>query len=477
MLRAYFRWFHPCFPILDRVSFGNSYTGKSASPLLLQAMLFIAATYCEPSQLHDWAFADLQEARSLYYNNAKNIYDANYEEDKIAIIQALFLMSYWREEPQNNTRHRLAAAISLAQEHGMHRARTTVTEQAEQSLRKRIWWTLYVRDRQASISVGMPWFIHDQDCDVEELTVGDFDEHPRTEVFHFLEQQTNEHIQYPVQMAKLARVIGDIVKTEFQLFNKHTSVSERAKLKDRLLKWERELPEEMKPQSGLGYDFNIFASMLNAFFYNGYILLYRSSYVRSREPRDEEGDIALQAACKITSIAEDLLTRSMIRYVNTHMLTCLFNSLCIHTICLRRSNDIGRQVVEKRAQICLLGLQEMKKSGGVNNWILKLYFEHIENPFKKRLQVEDNASNLGQRNHDFENFDGASSVITQSQRALPSDLSAHLRADPLSSVWSSAFFNSKAAENFSLYQLEPTLFDGETFGFDFDPYMNPAAPL
>lgn len=156
MLRAYFRWFHPCFPILDRVSFGNSYTGKSASPLLLQAMLFIAATYCEPSQLHDWAFADLQEARSLYYNNAKNIYDANYEEDKIAIIQALFLMSYWREEPQNNTRHRLAAAISLAQEHGMHRARTTVTEQAEQSLRKRIWWTLYVRDRQASISVGMP---------------------------------------------------------------------------------------------------------------------------------------------------------------------------------------------------------------------------------------------------------------------------------------------------------------------------------
>jgi hypothetical protein len=46
-----------------------------------------------------------------------------------------------------------------------------------------------------------------------------------------IEQQTNEHIQYPIQMAKLARVIGDIVKTEFRLFNKHTSVSERAKLK------------------------------------------------------------------------------------------------------------------------------------------------------------------------------------------------------------------------------------------------------
>ena len=127
VLTAYFKWFHPCFPILDRPSFHRDFAQKTVSPLLLQAMLFVGVTYCAANLLHRLDFMDLQDARSTYYNNAKDIYDADYEEDRVVIIQALFLMSYWREGPQleKDTRHWLAAAISLAQKLGIHRASAT----------------------------------------------------------------------------------------------------------------------------------------------------------------------------------------------------------------------------------------------------------------------------------------------------------------------------------------------------------------
>ena len=53
---------------------------------------------------------------------------------------------------------------------------------------------------------------------------------------------------------------------------------------------------------------------------NLFILLYRSAFVADEEgPAGEEGQIALQAAQRITSIAEDLLSEDLVRYANTHL--------------------------------------------------------------------------------------------------------------------------------------------------------------
>lgn len=124
LFRAYFAWFHPCFPILERIDFYNSYLQKTLSPLLLQAVLFVAASYCDQKTLKDIGLSDRYDTRSTFYNRAKDIYDADYETNKIAVSQALFLMSFWRAGPllEKDTRHWLGAAISLAQTKGMHRS-------------------------------------------------------------------------------------------------------------------------------------------------------------------------------------------------------------------------------------------------------------------------------------------------------------------------------------------------------------------
>lgn len=124
LFRAYFAWFHPCFPILERTEFYNSYVSNTISPLLLQAVLFVGASYCNKETLDEIGMSDRYEARSNFYNHAKDIYDADYETNRIVACQALFLMSFWRAGPllEKDTRHWLGAAISLAQTKGMHRS-------------------------------------------------------------------------------------------------------------------------------------------------------------------------------------------------------------------------------------------------------------------------------------------------------------------------------------------------------------------
>jgi hypothetical protein len=124
LFSAYFTWFHPCYPIIDRVSFSRLYQSKTISPLLLQAVLFVGTSHCSEKTLRDVGVLDRHSARSDFYNRAKSLYDADYNTDKVTVCQALFLMSFWRAGPllEKDTRHWLGAAISLAQTKGMHRS-------------------------------------------------------------------------------------------------------------------------------------------------------------------------------------------------------------------------------------------------------------------------------------------------------------------------------------------------------------------
>lgn len=122
LLRAYFTWFHPCFPILDRAGIQQSFAEGNISPLLLQAMLFIGVSLCTDDKLAQTGFEIRYRAKFLFYSRAKAIYDAGWESNKTVKLQSLFLLSYWRGGPseEQDTRFWLGVAISLAQKRGMH---------------------------------------------------------------------------------------------------------------------------------------------------------------------------------------------------------------------------------------------------------------------------------------------------------------------------------------------------------------------
>lgn len=162
LLRAYFDWFHPCFPILDCAAVYESYVQGSMSPLLLQAILFIGVSLCTDEVFARTEFSVRYWAKFLFYSRAKAIYDAEWESNKTVKIQALFLLSFWRGGPseERDIRFWLGIAIDLAQKRGMHlmyvffcltlspvnsvRSKFPFASRREAGLWKRIWWSLYV---------------------------------------------------------------------------------------------------------------------------------------------------------------------------------------------------------------------------------------------------------------------------------------------------------------------------------------------
>ncbi|KAF1923440.1 uncharacterized protein M421DRAFT_425813 [Didymella exigua CBS 183.55] len=386
LLKAFFQWFHPHFAVVDEAEIWKSHRQGTISPLLLQAMLFIGVIHCEELTLRNLGWGNRHRARYIFYIRAKDIYDASYETNKLIVLQAVFLMSFWRAGAllEKDARHWLSVAISLAQTKALHRA-TGDTDEKSASLKRRIWWAIYVRERQCGSALGLPNRIRDEDCDVESLTTVDF-EHAYLPTTSPIDAE--RYKDYGVGMVQLALFLGRIVDAGY-LPSRTLKPEDRAQIRDELYKWKQDLPLVMQVSVDTGDDPSFQASMLHLAFNNLLMLLYRSNFINDEDgSADIEGNIALQAAARNSRIVEDMLPRANIGHAQIHVITNLFNTLCIHVAHLRRSSGINRTLAEHRAKLCLLGLQELQKTWEVTNWVLQLFFQYLDRSTAARLAME-----------------------------------------------------------------------------------------
>lgn len=205
LIGAYFRWFHPCFAVVDEEDTWTQYRAGTLSPLLLQAILFVGVLHCEEATLQQLGLGNRHRVKYIFYNRAKDIYDVELETKKTTIIQSLFLMSFWRAGAllEKDARHWIGAAITLAQTKALHRAAGKANTPALR-LHKRIWWAIYTRDRQCAAALGLPDRIRDEDCDVEDLERSDY-----VDAFSQLlpRQRQEDYISHAIAMAQLAQLL------------------------------------------------------------------------------------------------------------------------------------------------------------------------------------------------------------------------------------------------------------------------------
>ncbi|KFY06520.1 hypothetical protein V491_08588, partial [Pseudogymnoascus sp. VKM F-3775] len=155
-------------------------TGDSGriSLLLFQAVMFTGVAFVDMSHLTTAGFATRNKARKAFYLKSRALYDFDYETDRVAIIQALLLMTYWCETPDNqkDTWHWMGVAISLANTIGLHRnpSPTTIPPR-KQKLWKRIWWSCFMRDHLVALGMRRPSRIKDEDFDIPMLELEDFE--------------------------------------------------------------------------------------------------------------------------------------------------------------------------------------------------------------------------------------------------------------------------------------------------------------
>ncbi|KAH7409900.1 fungal-specific transcription factor domain-containing protein [Phaeosphaeria sp. MPI-PUGE-AT-0046c] len=386
LLKAYFQWFHSHFAVVDEADFWEAHEKNTVSPLLLQAMLFIGVIHCEDSTLTDLGWGNRHRAKWLFYIRAKDIYDATYETNKVTVIQALFLMSFWRAGAllEKDARHWLGTAISLAQTKALHRAGDDGKEQLSR-LKRRLWWAIYVRERQCGSALGLPNRIRDEDCDVPSLTAADF-----TSAFApaLTATESQRSTAYIIGMTQLAIFLGQVVDAGY-LPNRSLKVSDRTRICNDLYRWKDELPTVIRLQTDVGDQPGFLASTLQLAYNNLLILLHRTNFIFDESGSVEnDGNVALQAAARNSRIVEDLLPRGQISHAQIHVITNLFNTLCIHVAHLRRSTGVNRTLAEHRAKLCLMGLQELQKTWEVTNWVLQLFFRYLDRSTAARLAME-----------------------------------------------------------------------------------------
>ncbi|BCS20188.1 fungal specific transcription factor domain-containing protein [Aspergillus puulaauensis] len=380
---AYFRWFHICFPVVNKEAILRQSQAGDLSPMLCHAMMFIGVIHCKADKLKEIGLGNGEEARHLFYNRAKDLYDADFESNSLTQLQVMFLLSFWRAGPllQKDCRYWLGGAIALAQKKAMHRSFSS-PDVVQAKLRKRIWWSIYVRERQCAAALGLPNRIRDEDCDVASLTPLDFDD---------IESASSpalahnwEHVNYAIEMAKLAGFLGKIVWKEYTP-NSDCSLAGRTQLKAELNGWYHQLPDVLRLGNEAG---GLFVGMLHMAYNNLLILLSRRAFIAAEQTgAHKDSQIAYHSACRISRIAEDLLAEDLLGYGQIHLITCLFNALCIHTVNLRRVEGTSRLVAEHRAKICLYGLRELQKTWEVTNWILQLFFQYLDRSMAGRLQT------------------------------------------------------------------------------------------
>ncbi|KAM3551447.1 hypothetical protein MY1884_007715 [Beauveria asiatica] len=392
LLTAYFQWFHPFCPIVDEQEVWHQYETGSLSTLLLQSLLLVAASHCDDSVLADARLGNRSQVKLNCYNRATELYDANVETQSLTIIQSLILLSFWRGHvaEEKDTRHWLGIAISIAQRRGLHRSRKqgrlgpdARVSDHKKKLARRLWWSVYMHEKQAAATLGLPQRVRDEDCDVESLEAGDF-EHAFSS--YRPQEEKNDSIDYTIRITQLSKFLGRVVDV---VYSPHRTSTEpdRTAIRDELIQWKQTLPPSLRIDEDIGSQPSLHASMIHMAYNNIFILLYRNCFTDLNF--DQEGQYALQAGARTVRIVEDMLPRGIMRHAQIHVITNLSNTLCLNVMDLRGAKGLARTSAEHRSKVCLLGLAELQNTWEFRNWILQLFIRRGDGPAGDRRRDEE----------------------------------------------------------------------------------------
>ncbi|KKY21905.1 putative cutinase transcription factor 1 alpha [Diplodia seriata] len=223
LVDAFFKWVAPVVPVINRSRFMRQYRDPKNPPslLLLQAILLAGSRVCTNPQLMD-SSGSTTPAAMTFYKRAKALFDANYEDDRVTMVQALILMGWYWEGPEDVTKNVFywsRVAIVVAQGSGMHRSvEGSQLSRSDKRLWKRIWWTLFSRDRSVAVALGRPVAINPEDSDVEMISEDDFieDEPDRPAEYN----PDPVHVQFFINYVKLCEIMGLVLSQQYSVASK-----------------------------------------------------------------------------------------------------------------------------------------------------------------------------------------------------------------------------------------------------------------
>lgn len=236
ILRGYLFSIHPFMPMLDFRTFAHAildnHKDGTISLLLFQAVMFAGVNSLRPHVIHRLGFKSVKQARKVYFARVKLLYDFEIEMNDAAVLQSLILMSLWygKWDDRRHTWHWTGLAYDVARSMGLHREPTTKhSSDKVRRFRRRLWWSLYIRDRMIALGTRRPMRIRDDDFEVAMLTLDDFDLGPLDELGQgdpltpSVEANTSTALMC-IELVKLCTFIGHVMSSQYTVLNTQADI-------------------------------------------------------------------------------------------------------------------------------------------------------------------------------------------------------------------------------------------------------------
>lgn len=307
---TYFEYCYTWCPVLDRPGDPADRT-LPRSRLLKQAVALLGSRIEPPMVQH--------ASPATYYARATALFYGGDERDPIASIQALMMLYWWGAAPNTFSLDTVwwwtRTAIHQAQQVGLHRdllPGQSLLPNETPGLRRRIWWTLFARERLTCLCEGRPCIIDPADCTVREPNIADFclpeaaaAGPPGVEAALALQAQTW------VYWVRLSAIVGRVAKYRLQ---RTPTTAFPGHLARELVEWVRSVPESLALpiRTNRTTPFSRDVHQLYLPYLSSITLLYLT---RATQPLARAYTAATLSASCVARIFEDYLARRSIRFL------------------------------------------------------------------------------------------------------------------------------------------------------------------
>ncbi|KAJ5502785.1 Transcription factor [Penicillium fimorum] len=151
-IEQYFKHIHPLVPVLDEAEFWRIYrNNQSAGPKISLFVLQSLLCFVPLEILRQCGFDNRRDARKKLYNRSKILFELRAENQSHANAQGAVLLTHYTsvDDPQSGSLW-VTRAIEQAM---LIDNQPSLVENVAMSLKKRLWWSILLRD--LSLSIGL----------------------------------------------------------------------------------------------------------------------------------------------------------------------------------------------------------------------------------------------------------------------------------------------------------------------------------
>jgi hypothetical protein len=404
ILRSYMLGVHVFMPILNLretlQTIAASDGQKRISLLLFQAIMFAGVAHLPEDSAPDTGFVTLKEARKEYFARVRLLHDLDIEQDDLAVLQTLLLMSFQYEkwDKRRHTWYWSGLALSQAQSMALNSSSSAPSLPPEtQMLHRRLWWSLYIRDRLIGLGLRRPMRIKDSDFDVAPLDMHAFD----TSAFKIdfttsagqvsIEQDSNlAHLRALccIELAKLCVCIGHILSTQYTALGQRTEItksmivaprsleqrlSSLSKCDEELRTWYEVLEPQLRPFAlSRGSDISKACSevhwpILHMIYRTAIVVLHRPHMLQRQVGRTQDTagralscEKVKAAACTLTRITQTMHQKGRFHLLPTSAVSALLAASLAHLSALKSGDEDARDASAYRFCQSSQLLQELR---------------------------------------------------------------------------------------------------------------------